>query len=174
MLLKGIFGETKQKNLSGIFYGEFQGVAYVPFFLTIKKRQGLGNRVLLQLEKMFFERKSNPITGMVVFATREMEGYYLKRGFANVDKPRLTGYSANGKKLRQKIKNSGFLKLFPPDEVVILYKMCSEMLSTTFISLFNLKFGSNLKFDSIDLKKVADMNGIQDEINKLDWRYKSP
>ena len=87
MLLKGIFGETKQKNLCGICYGEFQGVAYVPFFLTIKKRQGLGNKVLLQLEKMFFERKSNPITGMVVFATREMEGYYLKRGFANVDKP---------------------------------------------------------------------------------------
>ena len=166
---RGFFGETKQKNqknLSGIVYGEYQGVAYVPFFFTINQKQGLGSRVLLQLEKMFFERKSNPITGMVVFATRELQDYYLKRGFANLDKPRLTGHSGNGKKLRQKISNSGLLNLFPPEEVVILYKMCSEMLFTTFISSFDLKF------DSKDLKKVADMNRLQDDINKLDSRKK--
>jgi hypothetical protein len=165
MTTRGFFGETKQKNLSGIVYGEYQGVAYVPFFFTIKKKQGLGSRVLLQLEKMFFDRKSNPITGMVVFATRELQAYYLKRGFASLDKPRLTGHSVNGKRLRLKIGNSGLLDLFPPEEVVILYKMCSEMLFTTFISSFDLKF------DSKDLK-VTDMNCLQDDINKLDSRYK--
>ena len=166
MLAKGIFGETKQKNLSGIVYGEFHGVTYIPFFFTKRKRQGLGSRVLLELEKMFFERKSNPITGMVVFATKEMEAYYLKRGFANLEKPRFAGYSVNGKKLREKINGSGILKLFPANEVVILYKMVSEKLSSTFISSFNLKF------DSIDLKEVADMNCLKNDINKLDWRYK--
>lgn len=163
---KGFFGETKQKNLSGIVYGEYQGVAYVPFFLSRKRKQGLGSRVLLQLEKMFFDRKTNPITGMVVFATTDLQDYYLKLGFANLDKPRLTGHSAKGKSLREKIRTSGLLNLFSADEVVIFYKMCSEMLSTTFIPSFDLKF------DSIDLKNVTDMNSLKDDINQLDSRYK--
>ena len=166
MIAKGFFGETKKKNLSGIVYGEYQGVAYVPFFLSRKRKQGLGSRVLLQLEKMFFDRKTNPITGMVVFATRDLQDYYLKLGFANLDKPRLTGHSAKGKSLREKIRTSGLLNLFSADEVVIFYKMCSEMLSTTFIPSFDLKF------DSIDLKNVTDMNSLKDDINQLDSRYK--
>ena len=110
---RGFFGITKKDNVCGILYGVHEGAAYIPFVYTNQKKEGLGSEVLRQLEKIFYDKKANPITGMVVYATAGQEGFYKKRGFASPDEPRLTGFSTNGEKLREKIrKNVSLLGLF--------------------------------------------------------------
>lgn len=151
-----------RENISGIVYGEYQGIAYIPFFLTKTQNMGLGSELLRQLEKMLFEKQST----MVFFSTPNQVNMYYNRGFSRLDQPsRLIDFSAQGKQLIQKIhNNSPLLQLFPAEDVVILYKMCSEICFTKFISTF----GFNVEFMTTEEK--TQISCFEESINMLDFR----
>ena len=167
MKVRGFFGTIKKKNaeeeqnVSGIMYGEYQGVAYIAFFLTLKAKKGLGSKVLLQLEKTLLAKG---ITCLVVLATVDSENFYKKRDFAKLDKPPLIGHSAYGKRLKEKIKkNASILRLFP--SCVILFKILSENCFTKFVS------SSRINFDFMTAEHAAVIRSVEEPMNKLDWRY---
>jgi len=151
-------------NMSGIVYGEVQRIAYVPFFLTKTQNMGLGSELLRQLEKMFIE-KPNPILCMVFFSTPNLVKFYYNRGFRRLDDRQLISFTPNGKQLLLKIQlNNSLLKLFPDSDVVILYKICSEICFTKFVS----SFGFDVDFMTIEDKKLIYSH--KEEIEKLDFR----
>jgi hypothetical protein len=155
-----------RENISGIVYGEYQGIAYIPFFLTKTQNMGLGSELLRQLEKIFIEKQSSNLCTMVFFSTPNQVNMYYNRGFSRLDQPtRLIGFSQQGKQIIQKIQNnSSLLQLFPDEDVVILYKMCSEICFTKFISTF----GFNVDFMTTEEK--THISCFEEPINQLDCR----
>ena len=153
---------TATENISGIVYGEYQGIAYIPFFLTRTQNKGLGSELLRQLEKMFIEKQ---ISGMVFFSTPNQVKFYDNRGVLRLDNRRLIRFTPKGKQLLQKIQtNASLLKLFPDEDVVILYKICTEICFTKFVSSFDFNF------DFMTTQDKTRIYCLEEPIKKLDCR----
>ena len=157
-------------NTSGIIYGLFKGIVYLPFFLTTTPRCGLGTELLDLLEKQFMADKTARIEAMLVYSTPDLVKFYMERGFALLKEPRLIGLYGEGKTLVDRIKKSQLLSLFKANTVTILYKPCSDLES--FSRMLNHR-----KFDPLSgfytPEDLSAIDALKGQINAFDNRYTS-